>query len=189
LYESFSSTHPAMPTAAGRIVLTPTFPRALRRQEGENTFRFGSEGRGLASSKKESFMDLLQRVERLERRNLRSTAFLASCLLVGGVCLGAAQGQRPKPSETIDAKALRLFDEEGNLRALLAVTPKGNAGLTLVDKRGKVCAVLGVAEDANPSLELSHSDKSLRVRLALAPDGRPVLDFYDAEGKVLRSLP
>jgi hypothetical protein len=134
-------------------------------------------------------MELQQRIERLERRNLRSTIFLACCLLVAGVSFGAVQNQRNKPVDAINAKSIRVFDEDGNLRGLLAVTPKGTVGLTLADRNGKVCAVLGVTDDACPSLELSHSDKTLRARMALAPDGRPVLEFYDANGKTIQALP
>jgi len=131
-------------------------------------------------------MDLTQRIERLERRRWQATAALIADLVIGVVSMGAARAQRAKPSEYLETKSLRLYDDQGNLRGFLASSPKGNVALSLFDQQGKLCAVLGVTKDANPSLELSHSDNTLRARLALAPDGHPAFEFYDAEGKVIR---
>ena len=134
-------------------------------------------------------MDLLARIEQLERRNSRTIWLLLGAFAIALVCIGAAQNTRPKPSDSVETKSLRIFDDNGNLRGFIAASPRGNVALTLVDQKGKVCAVLGVTSDACPSLELSHSDKTLRARLTLAPDGNPVLEFYDAEGKVTEHLP
>ena len=133
-------------------------------------------------------MELSQRIERLERRNVVLTTLVVAFVLCV-ICVGAAPNQKVQPSDHVDTKSLRLFDDQGRLRMLLAASPKGNATVTILDQSGKVCAVLGVGDEANPSLELSHSDKTLRARLALAPDGQPVLEFYDAAGKVIQHLP
>ena len=132
-------------------------------------------------------MDLQQRVERLELRSRRTIFWMMAALGVTIACMGAMQ--RAKPSDSVDTKMLKLFDDKGNLRAFLAASPKGNVALTMIDQHEKICAVFGVTSDACPSLELSHSDGKLRARLALAEDGRPAFEFYDAEGKVIRSEP
>jgi hypothetical protein len=132
-------------------------------------------------------MDLQQRVERLERRNRRTIVWMMAAVGVAVACMGAMQ--RAKPSESVDTKMLKLLDDKGNLRAFLTATPKGNVSLTMIDQHEKVCAVFGVTADACPSLELSHSDGKLRARMALAPDGHAALEFYDAEGKIIRSEP
>jgi len=138
-------------------------------------------------------MNLEQRVAELElslakersRRKWSAGVAVLGCAVVAAACMGAVQ--KPKPTDTIDTKMLRLFDDKGHLRAFLAASPKGNVALTLLDQHEKVCAVLGVTSDACPSLELSHSDNSLRARMALAEDGHAALEFYDAEGNIIRA--
>lgn len=134
-------------------------------------------------------MGLEQRVERLERRNRRNMIWMAAAFAIAIVSMGAMQKQRAKPSDSVDTKMLKLFDDEGNLRAFIVASPRGNAGLTIVDKAGHVCAVLGVGPEGGPSLELSHTDQKLRARLAVTAEGAPYLEMYDADKKVILQEP
>jgi hypothetical protein len=135
-------------------------------------------------------MELGERVWQLERR-LQRQQFLGLGLvaLVAVAVLSGAQKTELPVRKPVETTAVKLFDDAGKFRGLLAVTPRGNAGLAFIQENGKIGATLGVGKDGGASLELSHSDGKLRARLTLAENGDPVLQLYDSDGKVTKHFP
>jgi hypothetical protein len=135
---------------------------------------------------------LISRLDALEREcgHLRRSAGRwrrgALGLLLGGgalVCMGQGGGERD-----VTAESLRLVSQ-GKLRALLSVTDKGSAALSLLDGEQKVRASLTVEADGAPKLSLLEADGKLRMTLGLGgEDGNPTLVFKDAGGTNRLSL-
>jgi hypothetical protein len=82
--------------------------------------------------------------------------------------------------------ALRLYDEEGHIRASL-VADGNETSLSLRGTNGKEQALLGVL-DKDPTLNLYDESGKARAWLGLDEDGSG-LTFLDADGKVLWKAP
>jgi hypothetical protein len=179
--------------------------------------------------------DLTQRLDRLERGNRRLR--LAGVILLLALVAVGAMGQvlpkavpkvveaerfvvrdtRGKISATLGAgsgtttPALSLADQNGKLRAGLAVLSDGAVGLVLADKDGNLRASIGLAADASSQvilynkegrggaglivradgagLTLDDKDGERRVMLGLNAYGFPSLHLSDKDGKVIWKAP
>src|SRR5438128_2057508 len=93
----------------------------------------------------DSFSQVADRLNRLERRNRQLGFILVFLLAVGGVVLlGAAQGGQRPSSET---ETLVLRDGAGKARARLELGKEGPV-LQFLDDRGRPQAMLGTSQDA-----------------------------------------
>jgi hypothetical protein len=104
---------------------------------------------------------ILQRLQRVERANVRwRLATVAVSLVLGVVSLlGATQGPGTMPVE--------------ELRAMRVV---------LVDVQGRPMGRVGVEADGTPRLFLTDPNATPRVGLAVTADGRPGVTLYDGQG-------
>ncbi len=146
------------------------------------------------------------RLERLERRTRRLGAALLAC---GLLAVATALAPRPAADDVVRARRVELVDDEGRVRAELAIDADGSAGLFVHDVDGRVRA--SVTHDAQQSA-LFLMDAEGAVRLGAAqfahggggyalhgPAGRGAavlylkgdgsLTLYDDEGGVTARFP
>jgi hypothetical protein len=105
---------------------------------------------------------ILQRLQQVERANVRwRLATVAVSLVLGVVILlGATEGPGTMPVE--------------ELRAMRVV---------LVDGQGRPLGRVGVEADGTPRLFLTDPNATPRVGLAVTADGRPGVTLYDGQGR------
>jgi hypothetical protein len=85
--------------------------------------------------------------------------------------------------------ALKLYDEEGNLRAGLSLRTDGGPNLLFWDGQTTIPrAGLALLPNGSPSLELADRNGNLRTVLGLATDGEPVLGLFDHVGNLRAAL-
>lgn len=113
-------------------------------------------------------------------------------------------------AETVEARQLRVTDDDGNVRAhvgldasgrpLLQMFDEGGAsrmklmltedgpGVTLSDDAGKTRAWLGFTKDA---VRVAFADEqgNSRVFMGLMPEAGPVVRFYDEQQNVVWTAP
>jgi hypothetical protein len=125
-------------------------------------------------------VDILERLERLEKQNRRlKSAAALFMIFTSSLVLMSAAGHKGR---TIEARQIVLKDDEGNTRAILGMRSAG-PGLTLYDANGdKVQALLAVLQ-TGPVLGLYDASGTTRVLLGATPKGA-TLTFNDAEGKL-----
>jgi hypothetical protein len=129
--------------------------------------------------------DLAQRVEKLEKANrrLKLAGVLALALVGCSLLLGAAS-----PKRTVEAEEFILRDANGEVRALLGMIQEGPMfALYGAEAHGESRAILRMAAEG-PMLTLSDENKQIRVMLGTTSN-EPVLGFFDANGKVIFSVP
>jgi hypothetical protein len=125
-------------------------------------------------------LDVLERLERLEKQNRRlKSAAALFMIFTSSLVLMSAAGHKGR---TVEAKQMVLKDDAGITRAVLGMRSAG-PGLALYDANGdKVQALLTVLQ-TGPVLGLYDADGTTRVLLGVTPKG-VTLTFNDAEGKL-----
>lgn len=115
-----------------------------------------------------SYQRLNRRIEVLEKQNQRfKCGGLAVLVLIGtALLMGQSPPNTPKeaePRNVVEAQRFVLLGRSGKPAAMLG-TVKGSHGLFLFDE-----------------------EEQTRAELILRPNGSPELNYYDAEGRLLRS--
>jgi hypothetical protein len=67
---------------------------------------------------------------------------------------------------SMDGSAVKLFDLDGNIRAIMGLSTDNNGGLVLMDKDGHARAAMGTKPDGTPSFDLFNE---MNQRLFSAP--------------------
>ena len=131
-------------------------------------------------------IDVQARLDRLEA-SLRRTRFtLTAVILAALLTLAGGSLLATASSDTITARAFRLTDAQGRVRALLGMTPDG-PGLSLLDEQGEVRAGLSVNSDG-PGLVFADEQGKVRAGLAVH-QGREGLTLRNAAGRSTFSAP
>jgi len=117
-------------------------------------------------------IDLVRRVESLERQNrILRTGGLA-VLSVAGVALLASAAT---VCNEVTAERFLVKDTSNRTRAVLtAYETGGTPKLSLLDHKGKEALSFGVGEDGLAFLELPGDDGPVRRSIVLSSDGLPV---------------
>lgn len=125
-------------------------------------------------------MDVIERIERLEKKLLRMRiAAGASLALVGA---GLLMGQAPaKNIKVVEATAFLLVDENGKERAQLSATKDGGAALIFRHNDAVTDARFALLGDGSISLAMKNPKKS--ASLELAPDGTAALRINEKYAK------
>jgi hypothetical protein len=84
---------------------------------------------------------------------------------------------------------LALWDAAGKSRVVLTTLADGHPSLELCDATGKDRATLGVLADGGLILSMRDAVENPRIALEVSPDGTPGVLLWNANGKVLSSLP
>jgi len=142
----------------------------------------------------ESTLDVLtRRLDGLERTNQRLERECRWWKRAGLGCLAGLAvlmigGAASRTLSTIEAREFVLRDQNGTMRAALAIRPDGTPGLGLFDGRGKPRLSLDTGFDGTPGLNLFDPNERLRAALAIRPDGTPGLGLFDGEGLIRQSV-
>ena len=111
---------------------------------------------------------------------------LALSLGVGAlVLMGQAKtASQSSATQEVRAQKFSLVDAQGNSRAVLLSTPKGDVLLSFNDraKSREARLVLGAGAEGLPFIALRDKDDKLRVMVGLQT-GTPQASFYSADGK------
>jgi len=149
-------------------------------------------------------MDPEQRLQRLERRTrsarwlgILAVAFGAMALALTATTIGAAREVRARAIKLVDASGrmraqlgpvqngsygLVLSDAEGRPRALFELQLDGTPRLSLANPRGQALVDLTVFQDA-PRLSLANHDGIEFFSLSLEMDGSSRLEIADQTGR------
>lgn len=103
------------------------------------------------------------------------------CTFTGCASKGASPDLHDAHLNVVTAREIRVIDERGEVRATLAVSPKGSASLVLLSQDGTPRAELIVQADGQTMLQLRDEDQP-RVALAQRPSGEPGLFFKARDG-------
>ncbi len=119
-------------------------------------------------------LDLVRRLERLERENKNLKRWgLAALALAGAGLLASAAAVTCK---TVWAERFVLKDPSSRDRAVLTAYETGGAPvLSLLDQSGKAALSFGVSEEGSAYLEVPGTDGPVRRQFALSPEGNPTL--------------
>lgn len=132
-----------------------------------------------------SAMNLAERMERLECENRRIRTWarlgLAGAGAAGVLALSVLLGVKPSGPDVVEARALRLLDRDGKVRATLSTETGNGVALSLFDRQGKSRGAFRLAGDGTPSLDLIHADGHPRVILQVTPDGLGTLGFSEKD--------
>lgn len=114
--------------------------------------------------------------------------FLSQSLWQGMAPVFAQQPPSPAP-EVIEAREIRLVDEDGVLWGRLGESPRadGQRGLVLYDGQGRERGRLTLSDQGNGGLVLSSAGSPFRLGLTVSRTGIPSLALTDTQGR-LRSL-
>jgi hypothetical protein len=123
---------------------------------------------------------ILDRLDRLEKQNVRLKLALTLCTIVAG-CL-IFTGARFGKGRTVTARRIVLKDETGTTRAILGMRSAG-PGLALYDASGDNLEALLTVLETGPVLSLYDANGATRVLLGVTPKGA-TLAFNDRRGKL-----
>jgi hypothetical protein len=130
---------------------------------------------------------LTQRLERLERQNLRIKQ--AGAVLFVALAALLVMGQASPGGQVVEAQRFVVRDPStGRGRAALSLLQDGSVGLSILALDGRS---LSLSADAggNMGLTLYDRNRKLRAELFSGPDGSPALAVRDAGGKILWKAP
>lgn len=130
---------------------------------------------------------LTERIERIERQNLRIKRAGAVLLVAFAALL--VMGQASTGGQVVEAQRFLVRDPStGRSRASLSLLQDGSVGLAILALDGRS---LSLSADAggNMGLALYDRNRKLRAELFSGPDGNPALAIRDAGGKVLWKAP
>lgn len=122
-------------------------------------------------------MTLEERLARLERRNRMLVAALAA---VASVPLLASA--TPRQDDVISARRIEMVDDEGRVRAELAIDADGSAGLFLRDEQGRVrgCTIHDAAQTGTFAMDETGQ---IRMGAAFFAHGGSGFALHGPEGK------
>lgn len=105
-----------------------------------------------------------------------------ACTFTGCASNGTPTDGRNEHLNIVTAREVRVIDERGEVRATLAVSPKGTASLALLGQDGTPRAELIVQADGQTMLQLRDGEQP-RVALVQRPSGEPGLFFKAQDGR------
>jgi hypothetical protein len=80
------------------------------------------------------------------------------------------------------ADSFVMVDNDGHVRAEIAMSSSGGPSVTLYDAGGRKRAAIALSDRGEPSIQLHNDAGNQRAELALRADGVVGLGFYDSEG-------
>ena len=130
---------------------------------------------------------LLQRIEQLERANrrMRGTVVTLSLGVAALILMGQTKtASQSSATQEVRAQKFSLVDAQGNSRAVLLSTPKGDVLLSFNDKTksSEARLVLGAGAEGLPFIALRDKDDKLRVMIGLQT-GTPRATFHASDGR------
>src|SRR5262249_32507855 len=128
-----------------------------------------------------SFDQMVDRLNKLERRNRQLGLIVVCVLALGGVVLLSAAQEARRPSVSPDTLVLR--DGAGAARARLEIG-KGGPVLQFLDGQGRPLGTLGTSQDALV-LGLVGQDGRVQTGISLERDGVALVS-YDRVGQLQR---
>lgn len=122
---------------------------------------------------------------RLERqgRSWRSAALGLLSVMSLAMLAGAARSR-----STLEAGEFVLRDDQGRMRAALAIRPDGTPGLGLFDDNGQVRLSCELGPQGAPGIQLHDAIGTLRATVAIRPDETPGLGLFAPDGRVRASV-
>lgn len=145
-------------------------------------------------------MDMLERIERLERETAdlkrRAKAWQAAALsiLVVGLIASCKRNPTPATAQTQSAAAqpqtqkevrtemLMIMSPEGQLRGLFGNSEKGTS-LVFMDPAGKQRMTLSLVNDGPAMLTMQDAKEKPRLSVGLSEKGEPIVSTFDAAGE------
>lgn len=116
-------------------------------------------------------LDVLRRLERLERRCRNGRIGLMTAAFVGAMVAGGINAQDPKPLAERPEPPTREV-----------------ARMILRDSRNRTRAALDLAPDGTPALMFFDDTGARRLSLALSPDGEPGVRLFGPNGQLASSI-
>ncbi len=130
--------------------------------------------------------DIGGRLERLEAETCalrRSSGFWKRACLSLLLLACALPFLGWKGSDKLQAESIRLV-KDGKLRAMLSVTKRGTAALTVMDAQSDPKAILSVSAEGTPKFSfVKNGGKTLRMTLSATDSGNLALLLNNKEGK------
>ena len=125
-------------------------------------------------------MELVQRLERLERDNRRLKRLGAAALTMAAA-LGAIYATRPAP-EKVTAREFDLVDSSGALRAQVGTTRDGGSQIIL--SAGSKAGYVRIANvpSVGAGVEFSGPGNKGWMDLVVGPDAEPNIELNDPHG-------
>lgn len=117
------------------------------------------------------------------RRWKRLATGLFGLLSVG--LLGAAAATS---RTTLEANEFVLRDDQGRMRAALAIRPDGTPGLGFFDEHGRVRLSCELGPRGVPGVQLLDDTGALRAAMAIRPDETPGLGLFGPNGGIRASM-
>jgi hypothetical protein len=141
----------------------------------------------------ENRVDVAGRIARIEKQ-LRwwRRCSLALALLVG---VASMMGMRAEPEKlkvrSLTTESLTVLDNEGRLRANIAVNDSGGVGINVYTRGQTLGGTLGVSGDGEPSLALygRKAGKPFVQAFILLSDGEPKIRLLNRDGDDLFVAP
>jgi hypothetical protein len=135
---------------------------------------------------------VVERLERVERENRRWR--VASLLAILALAVLLWPGRVSAQSRVVDVEALILRDQQGVVRAELAIAPEfGNAYFNLNDRKGNPLIGLG-GVDGTAIISMLDAAGKERLYLRVGPDALgndrgPVIWLFDADNNRVWGAP
>ena len=85
-------------------------------------------------------------------------------------------------SSSVTTKELRLVDNDGRDRAVLAIDANGAVALKFSDQSGKTRTQIGINDSGQALIELGRGEGVSSLAITVDPDGRVMVDGRDNEG-------
>jgi hypothetical protein len=136
-------------------------------------------------------VELVNRLEHLEREYRRLKRYTASLLIGVAILLGLAvaftivssrYGLPGTVAELVSAKKFILRDQEGAVRGLWGTASDGSIRFVLQDAKGRPRAKLNLLSDGSTGLSLADTTGYPHAVFALLPDNSGSLAFADRAG-------
>lgn len=118
-----------------------------------------------------------QRIERLERHNLRLRLAGAIVVLLSAAALSIGMSA---PRKTLETDLLIIKDANGTTRMILGMADDGPA-ITMLDDKGKLRANIGVS-DKGPELDFLDTSETPRLQMFIDEKQVPRVNLLDTKG-------
>jgi len=120
---------------------------------------------------------LAQRIDRLERQNLKLRLAGAIVVLLGAAALSIGMSA---PRKTLETDLLIIKDANGTSRMILGMADDGPA-ITMLDEKGKLRANIGVS-DKGPELDFLDASETPRLQMFIDEKQVPRVNLLDTKG-------
>jgi hypothetical protein len=121
----------------------------------------------------------------IKRQYLSLTVLVVIAGFIGGAVYSQVFMDRPAFAQSaqnvVKAKQFQLVDGDGNVRAIIGMSPKGHPVLGFTDENGKDRIFLGLTSmegETWPILKLRDADEQLRISIS-GGSGRPRVSVLD----------